>query len=133
MTMDCKMFIQVVGGENTGWFPIPGNTHFCEGDNHGHIERIMVRRDQQTGEIHPGLFPVKSYRPAYDDPKLWLQQNSEHFPVQHVTQNVKDAIEAAKQECPACDEKSIREWNENRLKESKNIFSMSDIKEFTYY
>jgi len=94
---------------------------FLRGENYGHVERIMVRRDSETGEVHPGLFPVKSYRPAYDNADLWLKQNSEHFPVQHVTQNVKNVIEAASKDCPSCDEASIREWNEQRLLDSKNM------------
>ena len=40
---------------------------FLYGCNHGRFERIMVRRDSETGEISPRLHPVRNFRPGIQE------------------------------------------------------------------
>ena len=93
---------------------------FLRSDHHGHIERIMVRRDASTGEVASRLVPVRNFRPGTDNAGLWMMQHSEHAPQQFVSDETLQTVDGAK-ECRDCTEEEIRQWNLDRLEESRRL------------
>ena len=93
---------------------------FLRCDHHGHIERIMVRRDASTGEVASRLVPVRNFRPGIDNAGLWMIQHSEHAPQHFISDETLQTVEGAK-ECGECSEEQIKDWNIQRLEESRRL------------
>ena len=92
---------------------------FLRGDNYGHIDRIMVARDSETGEVDPRLTSVSGYVSG-SDPVTWMAQRSEHVPAHYVDESIQQTVDAAK-DCNNCSEEEIRAWNIKRLEESQRL------------